>query len=50
MGTYNLVISDYLYAMNEMFPMSKMEAQTLASLIVNEIKCPFGVPHIIHSD
>ena len=47
---YILVVSDYFSKWTEAFPMPNMEAKTVASLIVNEVICRFGVPHIIHSD
>ena len=47
---YILVISDYFSKWVEAFPMVDQEASTVASLLVREVICRFGVPLLIHSD
>ena len=47
---YILVVSDYFTKWTEAFPMRNMEAETVASIIVEEVIARFGVPQVIHSD
>lgn len=46
---YILVVADYASKWVEAFPLPNQEAQTVASLLVKEVICLFGVP-LIHSD
>ena len=45
-----LVISDYFTKWTESFPMSNMEASTVASIMIKEFISRFGIPKTIHSD
>ena len=47
---YILVVSDYFTKWTKAFPMSNMEAATVAKIIMEEVVARFGVPNEIHSD
>ena len=47
---YILVIGDYFTKWKEAYPMKNMEATTVASILVQEFICRFGVPECIHTD
>ena len=47
---YILIVADYFSKWVEAFPIPDQEAQTVASLLVKEVVCRFGVPVLIHSD
>ena len=45
-----LVIGDYFTKWNKAFPMSDMEAGTVAKLFVNESVVRYGAPACLHTD
>ena len=47
---YVLVVSDYFSKWTECYPMSNMEASTVARLLVEQLFTRFGVPDQLHSD
>ena len=47
---YIVVITDLFSKWVETFPVKATDTETLATLMVNEVICRFGVPHYIHSD
>eukprot|EP00731_Ephydatia_muelleri_P025679 Em0017g762a len=47
---YILVIGDYFTKWTEAFPMSDMEAGTVAKLFVNEFVVRYGAPACLHTD
>jgi transposase InsO family protein len=48
---YNILdVSDYFTKWTVAFSMRNMKAETVASVIVEEVIAKFGVPQIIHSD
>ena len=47
---YILVIADYCTKWTEAFPMSNMEAHTVAKLFVYNFVCRFGAPDYLHTD
>ncbi|MCG8033054.1 MAG: DDE-type integrase/transposase/recombinase, partial [Candidatus Thiodiazotropha taylori] len=47
---YILVIQDYFTKWVECFPMTNMEAGTVAKIMVEEVVTKFGIPNKIHSD
>ena len=47
---YILVIADYFTKWTEAFPMSNMEAHTVAELFVYNFVCRFGAPDYLHTD
>ena len=47
---YILVITDYFTKWTEAFPMSNMEAHTVAKLFVYNFVCRFGAPDYLHTD
>ena len=47
---YVLVVSDYFTKWTVSYPMSNMEAATVAKLLVEELFSRFGIPDQIHSD
>ena len=47
---YSLVIADYFTKWTEAFPMSNMEAHTVAKLFVYNFVCRFGAPDYLHTD
>ena len=47
---YILVIADYFTKWTEAFPMSNMEAHTVAKLFVYNFVCRFGAPDYLHTD
>lgn len=47
---YILVAPDYFTKLTEAFPMRNMEAEAVASIILEEVIARFGVPQVIHSD
>ena len=47
---YVVVIADYFTKWVEALPIPNQEASTIAELLVKEVICRFGVPHLIHSD
>ena len=47
---YVLVIADYFTKWTEAFPMSNMEAHTVAELFVCNFFCCFGAPDYLHTD
>ena len=47
---YILVIGDYFTKWKEAYPMINMEATTIASILVQEFICCFGVSECIHTD
>ena len=47
---YILVVQDYFTKWVECFPMSNMEAGTVAKIVVEEVVTKFGIPNKIHSD
>ena len=47
---YVLVASDYFTKWTESYPMSNMEAATVAKLLVEQLFSRFGVPDQIHFD
>jgi transposase InsO family protein len=49
-NTYILVVSDYFNKRTEAFPMRNMEAETVASIIVEEVIARFGGPQVIHTN
>ena len=46
---YVLVVSDYFSKWTECYPMSNMEASTVARLLVEQLFTRFGVPDQLHS-
>lgn len=47
---YILVVGDYWTKWMEAYPIPDQQAETVASKIVEEFVCRFGVPHELHSD
>lgn len=47
---YILVLGDYFKKWTEWFPMTNMESETVAKIIMNEVISSFGIPNTIHSD
>ena len=47
---YIIMITDLFSTWVEAFPVKATDTETLATLMVNEVICRFGVPHCIHSD
>ena len=47
---YIVVITDLFSKWVEAFPVKATDTETLATLMVNEVICRFGVTHYIHSD
>ena len=47
---YIVVITDLFSKWVEAFPVKSTDTETLATLLINEVICRFGVPHYIHSD
>jgi hypothetical protein len=47
---YILVVSDYFTNWTEAFPIRNMEAEAVASIMVEEVIPMFGVHQVIHSD
>ena len=47
---YILVVGDYFSKWKEAYPMPNMEATTIATFLVNEFICRFGVPEYLHTD
>ena len=47
---YILVVGDYFSKWKEAYPMPNMEATTIATFLVNEFICRFGVPQYLHTD
>ena len=47
---YILVIGNYFTKWKEAYPIKNMEATTVASILVQEFICRFGVPECIHTD
>ena len=47
---YIVVVTDLFYKWVEAFPVKSTDTKTLASLLVTEIVCRYGVPSYLHSD
>ena len=47
---YILVVADYFTKWTESFALPNIEAETVATKIVEEVVSRFGLPAIIHSD
>ena len=47
---YILVVTDLFSKWTEAFPLKSTDSQTLATVLVNEVICRFGVPATLHSD
>ena len=47
---YLLVIQDYFTKWPEIFAINKMDAQTVADVVLSEVVCRWGCPLSIHSD
>ena len=47
---YILVVTDLFSKWVEAFPMRSTESESLATILVNEIVCRYGVPQYLHSD
>jgi len=47
---YIVVITDLFSKWVEAFPIKSTDTETLATLLIDEVVCRFGVPHYIHSD
>jgi hypothetical protein len=47
---YILVIGDYFTKWQEAFPLKDMEAVSVATVLVNDFVCRFGVPESLHTD
>ena len=47
---YILVVSDIFTKWVEVFPLERTDSKTLASALVNEVICRYGVPSVLHSD
>ena len=47
---YIVVVTDLFSKWVEAFPVKATDTETLASLLVNEIVCRYGVPSYLHSD
>ncbi|PIK38531.1 hypothetical protein BSL78_24624 [Apostichopus japonicus] len=47
---YVLIVSDYFTKWTEAYAMANMEAETVATLLVEEFICRFGVPEELHTD
>ena len=47
---YILVVTDLFSKWVEAFPLVATDSETLASVLVDEVVCRYGVPHVLHSD
>eukprot|EP00731_Ephydatia_muelleri_P031108 Em0022g622a len=47
---YILVITDLFSKWVEAFPLAVTDSETLASVLMDEVVCRYGVPHSLHSD
>ena len=47
---YIVVVTDLFSKWVEAFPVKATDTETLASLLVNEIVCRYGVPSYLYSD
>ena len=47
---YIVVVTDLFSKWVEAFPVKSTDTETLASLLVTEIVCRYGVPSYLHSD
>ena len=47
---YLLVVTDVFTKWVEAFPLKSTEAESLATVLVKEVICRFGVPEMLHSD
>ena len=47
---YVLVVTDLFTKWVEAFPLKSTDSVTLASVLVDEVICRYGVPHYLHSD
>ncbi|CAB4038620.1 Retrovirus-related Pol poly from transposon [Paramuricea clavata] len=47
---YLLVVTDYFTKWLKAYALPNQEAKTVATVIVNEVVCRFGVPLELHSD
>ena len=47
---YILVVTDLFTKWVEAFPLKDVTSTTLATIMLNEIVCRYGVPSTIHSD
>ena len=47
---YIVIVTDFFSKWVEAFPVKSTDAETLASLLVTEIVCRYGVPSYLHSD
>ena len=47
---YIVVVTDLFSKWVEAFPVKAIDTETLASLLVDEIVCRYGVPSYLHSD
>ena len=50
MGPLQLETTTLFSKWVEAFPVKSTDTETLATLLINEVICRFGVPHYIHSD
>ena len=47
---YILVVTDLFSKSVEAFPLVATDSETLASVLVDEVVCRYGVPRVLHSD
>ena len=47
---FTVVIGDYFSKWTEVFPLTDMEAKTVATVLVNQFICRFGTPEQIHME
>ena len=47
---YIVVIGDYISKWTEAFPLTDIEAKTVATVLVDQFICRFGTPEQIHTD
>ena len=47
---YILVVTDLFSKWVDAFPLVATDSETLASVLVDEVVCRYGVPHVLQSD